>query len=263
MVPDGAPRPTAARAAQLEEIRMRRDHGFTLIELLVVIAILSLLMAILLPALGRAREQGRCAGCLSQLRQLGLALSMYADSNNGWFPQWGFDDAGDEGAVHSWLFTMGREYGEQRKLLRCMADRSPYWAQPLEDRLRQTSYATNYYLVETETDLMERDGHPYNRLDWIRRPATTDYFVELVETGPFALADHVHPNEWADEYPLERAAAATQVALDRHAGTANYALADGHAERLPFERTFQIDAGRGGQPDVSFLYNKYDPAIAR
>jgi prepilin-type N-terminal cleavage/methylation domain-containing protein/prepilin-type processing-associated H-X9-DG protein len=57
--------------------------GFTLIELLVVIAIIAILMAVLMPTLHRAREQGRRAACLSNLRQLGLAWVVYADENDG------------------------------------------------------------------------------------------------------------------------------------------------------------------------------------
>jgi prepilin-type N-terminal cleavage/methylation domain-containing protein len=63
-----------------------RKKGFTLIELLVVIAIIAILAAILLPALARARERGRQASCQSNLKQLGLALHMYADSFHEWFP---------------------------------------------------------------------------------------------------------------------------------------------------------------------------------
>ena len=57
-------------------------RAFTLIELLVVIAIIAILMAVLMPALHRAREQGRRAACLSNLKQLSLAWNMYADEND-------------------------------------------------------------------------------------------------------------------------------------------------------------------------------------
>jgi len=56
--------------------------GFTLIELLVVIAIIAVLMAILMPALNRAREQGKRSTCLSNLKQLTLSWIMYADDND-------------------------------------------------------------------------------------------------------------------------------------------------------------------------------------
>ncbi len=62
---------------------MKPVKGFTLIELLVVIAIIAVLMAILMPALHRAREQGKRAACLSNLKQMMLAWVMYADDNDG------------------------------------------------------------------------------------------------------------------------------------------------------------------------------------
>ena len=61
---------------------MGKSRGFTLIELLVVIAIIAILMAILIPTLNRAREQGKRAACLSNVKQLGLAWVLYADDND-------------------------------------------------------------------------------------------------------------------------------------------------------------------------------------
>ena len=63
-----------------------RGRAFTLIELLVVIAILAILAALLLPALATAREKGRKAVCVSNLRQVGLAIRSYADDNEGRIP---------------------------------------------------------------------------------------------------------------------------------------------------------------------------------
>jgi prepilin-type N-terminal cleavage/methylation domain-containing protein/prepilin-type processing-associated H-X9-DG protein len=60
----------------------RKGPGFTLVELLVVIAIIALLMAVLLPALNRAREQGKRAVCLSYQKQMATAWMMYADDSD-------------------------------------------------------------------------------------------------------------------------------------------------------------------------------------
>jgi prepilin-type N-terminal cleavage/methylation domain-containing protein/prepilin-type processing-associated H-X9-DG protein len=61
-------------------------RAFTLIELLVVIAILALLAALLLPALGKAKEAGRATACIGHLRQIGIALQLYVDNNNNRLP---------------------------------------------------------------------------------------------------------------------------------------------------------------------------------
>lgn len=63
---------------------MRKRNGFTLIELLVVVAIISVLVAMLLPALGKAKKAAKELGCQSNLRQLALAHFMYGDDWNGW-----------------------------------------------------------------------------------------------------------------------------------------------------------------------------------
>jgi prepilin-type N-terminal cleavage/methylation domain-containing protein/prepilin-type processing-associated H-X9-DG protein len=69
----------------------RRQHttargGFTLIELLVVVGIIAILAAILMPVFAQAREKGRQSYCLSNLRQMGAAMMLYTEDNDGFYP---------------------------------------------------------------------------------------------------------------------------------------------------------------------------------
>jgi prepilin-type N-terminal cleavage/methylation domain-containing protein/prepilin-type processing-associated H-X9-DG protein len=65
---------------------MKSEKAFTLIELLVVVAIIAVLVALLLPALGQAREMARKVKCASSLRQIGVALSLYVQNNYDTYP---------------------------------------------------------------------------------------------------------------------------------------------------------------------------------
>ena len=70
----------------MKQAQTRRTQAFTLIELLVVISIIALLVSILMPSLNKAREMARMTACLSNCKQAGTALQMYASENDDWLP---------------------------------------------------------------------------------------------------------------------------------------------------------------------------------
>jgi prepilin-type N-terminal cleavage/methylation domain-containing protein len=67
-------------------LMQQRVDGFTLVELLVVIGIIALLIGILIPTLSKARAAANRTACLSNVRQLGVGIIMYCNTNGGWFP---------------------------------------------------------------------------------------------------------------------------------------------------------------------------------
>ena len=61
-----------------------KSHGFTLVELLVVIAVIAILVSLLLPALGKARESANQIKCLSSMKQLGVTMALYSSQSDDW-----------------------------------------------------------------------------------------------------------------------------------------------------------------------------------
>ncbi len=98
------------RAGGTEQTRQTPPRGFTLIELLVVISIIAMLTALLLPALGYARESARSLLCRSNLRQFALAAHAYATDHDGRYPIAYFTQTQPVFKSHAWDFTTSKDW---------------------------------------------------------------------------------------------------------------------------------------------------------
>lgn len=119
---------------RLIDLRVRRasGSGFTLVELLVVIAIIGTLIALLLPAVQAAREAGRRTQCLSQIRQLGMAVLNYAAAKKQYPPSITAQYAGPYGYI-----ALVTPYFEEKNLHN-LIDFAIRWDFPGNERVRDT-----------------------------------------------------------------------------------------------------------------------------
>ncbi|MEL7474019.1 MAG: prepilin-type N-terminal cleavage/methylation domain-containing protein [Planctomycetota bacterium] len=243
-------------------------RAFTLIELLVVIAIIALLIGILLPSMGKARDSARTLKCLVNLRSMSMASYLYTDANDGRFITVGLGHGGSHGDEEAaWINTL-RGYYDNPIVARSPVDTSPHWPEALggpgvpvestSDQFRRTSYGVNNYL--TPLSPLSRDKH-HDRYHKIPQPDATVQFVMMAYEGKFAGADHTHIENWVNPFlpGVTPQLAAGQVQINAHGGEqgtanaeSNYGYLDGHAETRAFEDVYE-----------SFNRNQFDPRIAR
>jgi prepilin-type N-terminal cleavage/methylation domain-containing protein/prepilin-type processing-associated H-X9-DG protein len=228
-------------------------RGFTVIELLVVIAVIAVIEAMLLPVIAASRRAGYRTTCLSNERQIGLAIGMYADDSAERLPAHAV--YGDNYACYWYLMVF--PYLKNSVVLGCHADTMPpdqsmLQGSPPEAFLsatpRQVSYGYNIFLGGSANP----DDHlPIRSVSEVRRPATT---VMLTDVGATATA-HA-PTDWQQKLsggaPRTYLADATyggvtdpsmptpSAPLPRHSGTADVLFVDGHAKALRVESFFTL-----------------------
>ena len=213
--------------------RRSRREAFTLIELLVVIPIIAILMAILMPALGRAREQGRRAACLSNCMQLVLAWSMYADENEDKIVNGaaGFGNTQSSWGEHlnerAWIEVnnFNADWETQLQQIRDGA-LYPYtknvkaYRCPTGKRGEAVTYATAFSMNAVNHPWSQgiKGAHVKIRSEMKPNPAMRFVFIDEGSLSPDAFAVNIHLEQWFDSPPI------------RHGNGTNLSFADGHSE---------------------------------
>ena len=228
----------------------RTKGAFTLVELLVVIAIIGTLVALLLPAVQAARAAARRAECASNMRQVGVAIMQYVDTNNGRFPLSAYHNSlSNSGSVNqeeiSWIVTLAPFMESVDKVRLCPEDQE---REELEIPTA-TSYAMNGYLrapdnVDVSTlppalaaaVLARNEGLVPNYYDLVQTHKTIMMF-EGVAARLSVHFDHIHAYVWFSEENIANnlvlETITNEVTIDRHpGGVANYLYADGHVATI-------------------------------
>lgn len=259
----------------------RQTRNFTLIELLVVIAIIAILASLLLPTLGRARKTARLIACTSNLKQIGLAVNLYADSEAGYYP------VADYTTTTSWDNQLaqydGRRIPEnyrhgllnptrlpQQKLYRCPED---IYTRTASSMAR--SYAMSYYCAEadvprntgisgSQTAIVNFSNPASRRLSRLRKPSNGIAMFELIHvdnqmgrvsqnnSGYNAIVGvNTLRNYFTGTVPIP-----AFWLHDARNARMNFLFADGHAAAMKFAETVEPNAVTAtGANNVGTMWN--------
>lgn len=225
-----------------------KNRAFTLIELLVVIAVIAILMAVLMPALNRAREQGKRAVCQNNVKQFGISWVLYSDDNDQKLvnactventeghtdtlePCWLYfhEDAGydtPEERIDGIQRGAMWPYIKSLKLYKC----------PTGIRGEVNTYAIVDSMNGAMSSIPGVSKLYYKKKTQIKRPGERVVYVDEGKTSTQSWTIHYLQEAWWDNPPV------------RHGAGTNFSFADGHAEYWKWEdpRTLKYARGESG-----------------
>jgi prepilin-type N-terminal cleavage/methylation domain-containing protein/prepilin-type processing-associated H-X9-DG protein len=224
---------------------VRRSRGFTLIELLVVIAIIAILAAILFPVFAQARDKARSANCMSNTRQMALAVLQYAQDYDETYPR----DTND-GQKTFWMDYV-QPYVKNESIWRCPS-RGDTSKRVNPGRANEfTAYGINWFFLGTYYDnvkIKAIDGRQYTSvkvctLAQVGAPAQTYMLAEsswrydrqMNSDGViYAIYPPEMPKDWTWAHPFGCLAS-------RHSGGGNIAFCDGHVRYSRPDAAYKIE----------------------
>lgn len=220
-----------------------RSRAFTLIELLVVIAVIAVLMAILMPALQRAREQGKRAVCLSNVKQFGLAWVLYADENDQKIVNactWENTEGHNDREEPCWLY-FHNDWDTVERRIQGIQDGAmwPYIGQlkiykcPTGIRGEVNTYAIVDCMNGAMSSIPNIPSGTYIRnRSQIKRPGERMVYVDEGRTSTQSWTIWYDRASWWDLPPT------------RHGAGTNFSFADGHAEYWKWQDTRTVKVAR-------------------